>query len=658
MFRRSSLRAPAWLLGGALFLLPLVVAAIGALRHPALDHGDKYSDANVLIAARAFALEGSGRNSGLAVQQTYFPPGARVLPYTHYPPGPEWAHLGWRSLGIRELPGLRLASVAIAALAAFLAHRLFRAIAGEPVGTLAAMAYVWSLPFLTYADSLHQHPYAMAGLALTLWAWLRYERAPPEDRGWALALTAVASFADGWFSFENIPLVAVFVVGRAVSRRDLRRGALLICLVPFLLVGARVAHNATVLGLRGAVGDLVGSDRIDGYDPGLADLWEAWAPRLGARDLALDHHDMEARLPLLVRWVAVPTLALLAWLARPIRDRDRLHSAAIAAVLLLLGAAAWTLVSVTHAVLHPHLGRLLLPGAALLVGAALAAGVSAAASERRPLARAVAVLLCATLAAGWGWQTVVSFAFARGWPLAHPAQGLMAERHAVQSRTAALAAATEGRQAVVVFGNYPYVAATLPAPWEPAEARARRLGQPADAVPEIAAHEALWFEAWSDLERARALEASRKLGFPDVPGAGSEPSLLFWGEGRSGRPLPVAFDGLALEAARTARAADGGTVFQVRAGPATEAFLELRCDGAPGQRLGDAAGAVYWFALAPGDAGEPRRRLSVWDEAAGQPRPVRAGAALPPGVSIGASGTWIEVDLRAFAGDPASRLSR
>jgi hypothetical protein len=632
-------------LGRSLLALPVLLAGLAAVRHPLLDHGDKYSDANVLIAAQAASLDAVRGRSGLPVQQTYLPPGEPVPPYTHYPPGPEWAHLLWRALGLQSLPELRLVSVALSALAGLLMHRAYRRLGPEPVPLLATAAWLWSLPFLALADSLHQHPYALASLALTLLLWLRHEATAPERRGRTLAAAAAAAWADGWWSFENIPLVAVFVAGRAARRPALWRSAIVMWLAPCALVATRLAHNATVLGPAGAVADLVGSDRIEGYGPGLADLWEVWAVRLGFRDLGLDHHDMEIRVPLLAAAVGLPLAALLAWLARPLREREGLRSAAVSAALLMAGAAAWMLVSVTHAVLHPHLGRLLLPGAALLVGTAVATALSAAAGEHRSAPRALAALLGVALAAGWAWQTARSFPFARGWPFAHPAAASVAARHAAQERTAALAASTAGRRAVVVYGNYPYAAAWLAAPWEPAEARAQRLGLERDAAPAIAVDEALWFEAWSAPERARAAEAARRLGFPDLT-AWDEPSLLFRGEGRPGVALPVDAGGVVIDAARVAGTPDGRRVLQVRTGPVA-AGLELRLEGAPGRHLAGDGAALHFFALDPSREG--RRELLVWDEAAGRTSAARARGSLPAGVSLDASGTRIEIDPATLA---------
>jgi hypothetical protein len=534
----------------------LVLGAAATIRDPGLTHGDFFSDANVLIAGRNFDEHGLSLQNGLPVQDTCRPGGRVSPPYTHYPPGPEWLLQAWKALGVRELTSLRIVALGIAFAGALTMTAVFRRLTGSVLtACLAGGFYVFAPAFLALADSLHQHAYGQLTLAALLFCWLGVERAPsPRARGLALGAAAAFCFVDGWLTFEHMLLVAGFILGRLVleQRRDLLPSAVLLWAVPALVMATRLWHNASVLGgLPAAVADLGGLDRVEGVAPEAGEILRLWALRLGALGVGPEHPERELEFPLLRPAVALPAAALLvacglsrgtaASTRRGLRD----------AALLLLAGALWFVAFPTHALFHRHLVRLLLPGLALGLGSLAAGGVRLL--RERVRGAAAGLVLSLGLAAGYAWAVSRSVPAARLLPLFEPARSIVRQRAAEDLR---LRAGVQGLRVerCVVIGNYPPAAQAIRVP----VLRPERPDELDGST--LFEGDTLWMEVWSDEERAAALAAYDRHGFPDVLGPGRM-TLLFRTARASSLPVGARVEpGAVLERLRLATTLDGSSL--------------------------------------------------------------------------------------------------
>jgi len=580
----------------ALALLAAVLLALwipATLRDPGLTHGDHYSDANVLIAGRNFDRYGLAFRNGLPVQYTCIPAGHVPEPYTHYPPGPEWLHQGLKALGLRSLGALRLASLAISWVGAALLWRLFFVFTRSlPIACLATLFYVVSPGFLSYADSLQQFAYRQLTLPAVLLAWHRVETAAPgpSRRLWAAAACALY-FLDGWVSFEQILLVATFVTGRVLldRRRDLVVPLIALLAMPVLVMSTRVAHNASVLGLRATVTDLAVLDTMDGVSPSRWDVGRRWIGRLGGGDA---EDDREFELPLLRPWVAAPlvVLVLAAMATGRRRGLDPVGRGLRNSLLLLAAALPWFVVFPTHGIVHPHLVMLLLPGFALGAGSLAAMPLLRMES---PAWRAMAGAAALALVAGYAAIVAHRVPFARLWPLDETARAVADDRVRVREQYLAASEALRDRRCVVLLGNYPYIAESLVAPSHPAVVRTRKWDT---TLPDLAPDESLWIEAWSPPERAAAVAAALRYGLPELLSP-ERISLVFHGtpplEQRLNADLGA---GLSLVRIRVSRTLAGEDIFVAVeiAGPSSlAAALVLQGHlvdalGAEGELVGEA----------------------------------------------------------------------
>jgi hypothetical protein len=573
----------------ALALTAAVLVALwipATLRDPGLTHGDHYSDANILIAGRNFDSQGLAFRNGLPVQYTCIPAGHVPEPYTHYPPGPEWLHQGLKALGLRTLASLRLSSLAVSWAGAALLCRLFFLFTRSlPIACVATLFYVASSGFLAYADSLQQFAYRQLTLPAILLAWHRVETAAPgpKRRLWTTAACAVY-FLDGWISFEQILLVATFVTGRVLldRRRDLVVPLLAVLAMPVLVMGTRVAHNASVLGLGATVTDLAGLDTMDGVSPSRWDVGRTWIGRLGGADV---EHEREFELPLLRPWVAAPlaVLALIAMATGRWRRLDPVGRGLRPSLLLLAAALPWFVVFPTHGIVHPHLVMLLLPGFALGAGSLAAMPLH---RMEFPAWRAVAGAAALALVTAYAAITAHRVPFARLWPVDKGARAIVDDRVRLRGQYLAASEALRDQRCVVLLGNHPYIAAALTAPSHPSVVRTRTWDT---MVPDLARDESLWIEAWSPPERAAAVAAALRYGLPDLLAPGRI-SLVFHGTPPTERRLNADLGaGLSLSRIRVSRTLEGDDIVVAVevAGPPSEAAT-LVLEG----RLIDARGAA------------------------------------------------------------------
>lgn len=573
----------------ALALVAAVLLALwipATLRDPGLTHGDHYSDANVLIAGRNFDRYGLGFRNGLPVQYTCIPPGHVPEPYTHYPPGSEWLHQGLKALGLRTIGALRLASLAFSWVGAALLCRLFFVFTRSlPIACLAMLFYVMSPGFLAYADSLQQFAYRQLTLPAVLLAWHRVEASTPgpSRRLWAAAACALY-FLDGWVSFEQILLVATFVTGRVLldRRRDLVVPLLALLAMPVLVMSTRIAHNASVLGLRATITDFAVLDTMDGVSPSRWDVGRVWIGRLGGRDA---EEDREFELPLLRPWVALPlaVLALAAVATGRRRGLDPVGRGLRHSVLLLAAALPWFVVFPTHGIVHPHLVMLLLPGFALAASSLAAMPLHRMES---PAWRAMAGAAALALLAGYTAIVTHRVPFARLWPFDQEARAVVDDRVRLRGQYLAASEALRDRRCVVLLGNYPYIAESLVAPSHPAVVRTQTWDT---TLPDLAPDESLWIEAWSQPERAAVVAAALRYGLPDVLSP-ERISLVFDGtpplEHRLNADLG---SGLSLARIRVSRTLAGGDIVvavELAGPPSLAATLVLE------GRLVDARGVV------------------------------------------------------------------
>jgi len=543
------------------------------VNNPELHHGDSYSDANVLNAARNFDRAGFRRLRGLLYHDATWTPERPGTPYTHYPPGPEWVHEALKTLGLRDLSAFRLASIVVSSIALLLFfHVASKLTESRTVAALASFFYACSPAFASLADSLHMHAYAQLTLFVCLAAWLAYElaSAPMARRTW-LTLAAFAYFCDLWMTFEHIVMIPLFAAGRLLLNkgRATRSGLLAILGAGSLALCTRVVHNSVGLGGLGpALRDLGG---VATYRAGLSDtlrhqnflrsaatLVEVWSMRLGWTAVEPVHHDAQLAYPVLARapLLLAGALGIVVLCMRAGRSAIPVRRGIANGLLLLLVGGAWFLAMSNHSKSHRHIVMLLTPGFALVLGAFAGAGLQQIWSARRgaPI-RWVGPLLTSALVFAFAWPMRGSIALNQIASLDQKVRALVERR---REATRVLARAGNGPLRQVerlhVSGEkYPELVYHLGLPYE--------FVRPATKVPTISPSSVCWVEYWSDAEKALAWQAMERWGFPDVLSEPYDLSLVFWGRGTTSYDTDVRWEnGVRLLGLRSARSLDGASV--------------------------------------------------------------------------------------------------
>jgi len=539
-----------------------VLAAIW-IRHPGLQHGDSFSDANVLNASRNFEAAGFSTLWGLPYHRATWSPDRPGAPYTHYGPASEWIHEALRRCGLRELSQFRAASLLLTTVALLLfLHVAWRLSGSRVIAALAVFFYAWSAPFSQYADSLREHAYSQLTLFGFLAAWLAYEAATARRarRGW-LALAGLCFFCDLWLTFEHVLMIPLFAAGRLLApggRRALR-GLLLVGLVGAAALGTRLAHNSLAVGgVRRAVEDLMAVAKYragrDAQQFSYRELARVWRARLGRDRIRPGDYVAEMAYPALtptVRWTSgvLFVVLLCVWHAA---TSAPLRQALGNALLLLLAGGAWLLAMRNHAFIHRHIILLLMPGLALLLAGLATAGLqqwwcAQRAAPVRWVAPLVAIILLSSFAAEMRKSVALNQVVALE-PKVHAE--VLTRRLASQLRQHA------GCRGLANVERLYFAGSELPeAAWE--------IGRPyqfgALQLPDaIGPRDAVWIDAWSPEQRALAREAYARFGFPDVFASPLDMPLLFRPHQEPGLTADIDYQGLCrLVRMRCARTLDG-----------------------------------------------------------------------------------------------------
>lgn len=521
----------------ALVFFWLYLAAwMGALFHawtanPQLHHGDAFSDANVLNAAANFERWGLGLNCGLSTHFGTWSPQHPVKPYTHYPPGPEWIHMGLRGVGLHDLANYRGVSVGFAALALVLWWWVVRRVTGSYIIALfAAFFYSFCSSFTEYSDSLHQHSVMQLTFMICLAAWTAFEGAATTGRRalW-LGIAAVIFFLDMWITFEHILMIPGYVAIRALlaGLRRNWRGALLIGLLPLLALSTRLAHNAIALGGMGAaIDDLSGSAkyRSDGavMQVTIPRVFSIWIERLGAgKGSQGQEFDPGNAVPVLTPRTGITALAMLVLLVACWHrtEIDALRRGFGYAALLLICGILWFVVMRGHSYVHRHVIMLLLPGVSLLLAVLTAAAVwQWRGSPAHAPVRIVGPVLACLLVVWWARDIRHSRAGSILFDLDPNYRRVLADASAAsEMRRAASEASFANVQRMHFVGKmYPVLTFECKRPFV----------YSTELPKSLPPGEAIWIEHWFPEEQQMAAEAFERFGLPDVFG-GPVCSLVF-----------------------------------------------------------------------------------------------------------------------------------
>lgn len=496
---------------------------------PDLYHGDSFSDANVLNAAANFERWGMGLNCGLSTHFGTWHPDFPVKPYTHYPPGPEWIHMGLRQLGLRELQDFRVASLIVAGLALVLWRALIWRVTGSNlIALLAVFFYSFCAAFSEYADSLHQHTYMQVTLIASLYCWVRHEGACNRRlrRIW-LGLTMFLLFCDLWITFEHILMIPAFVGARAVLgdfRRNWR-GALLVGLIPLLALVTRLAHNAVALGdLNTAINDFVASARNRAEGAGepasIASIAKTWIARLGAFGNASSEFDPGKTIPALKPRTAITLAVLLAWLAwrQAHADMPTFRNGFVFGGTLLFSALLWFSIMRGHSYVHRHLVMLVVPGLSLIMAVAAAGGLWQWRIATNPATRAIGPALALLLLCWYARDFRHSRAGSKVFLVQNEHRTQLAEaRTAAESRRRAGITGLANVERIYFVGEmHPELAAQCGIPF------VFQLEPPLQPGP----RDAIWVEHWSPAEQELARVLLARFGPPDTFGFACR-SLVF-----------------------------------------------------------------------------------------------------------------------------------
>jgi hypothetical protein len=388
-------------------------------------------------------------------------------------------------------------------------------------------------------------------------------------------------------------------------------------------------------------------------------LLDRWYARLGGAPVG-DLYEGEFTFPLLRPWVLVPALILLGVLL------SRWHDPAMGparfalgnAVLLLLSAGVWFVVMRQHAIIHRHLVILLLPGLSLLLGGLAAGGVISArslAAAGRSAWRAVPLVAVAcALLLGFGSYIRESTVLNQIWAVDRDTRSLVVHRREMGRQLVRVGAALDNVKRLRIYGQRPELAYLLDRQFAYVHGM---------TLPDLGREEAFVSGTWTPTEKAVALDAIERLGFPEM--ASYEPSdmLVFRSVGERSQEVGVQFGGeYLLHHVRFGSSLGGDSwLLQLAFSGCFDAAkaddLVLACcvlDGA-GTIVAEAEARVAWRLYNHSEAfswhvfpktcypGEGRRlRIAIWSRSAGRFLSIdRDGLVLPPAAELDADARFV-----------------
>ncbi len=219
----------------ALVLLTVLFLALAFLRiqFPDLDHGDEFSDANILSAGQNFAKFGFIRCRFLPAFEMNLKAPAGL--YTHVPPLPDVLNGLWRMLFKTDsLVFFRAIALMVAFLNLLFWYLFVREFSGSVLfGFLAGLFYASNSMFLFCVDSLHQPSYVdmLRSLIFLLFLLITVS---PERKSRSLWLVWALYFLSSLLSFEYLLYLAIFFIFFPLCFRKTQKSAypkLFICLL-------------------------------------------------------------------------------------------------------------------------------------------------------------------------------------------------------------------------------------------------------------------------------------------------------------------------------------------------------------------------------------------------------------------------------------------
>ncbi|KPK97822.1 MAG: hypothetical protein AMJ95_07085 [Omnitrophica WOR_2 bacterium SM23_72] len=197
----------------ALFILSAVfiVLAFFRLQFPDLDHGDEYSDANILSAGENFVRFGFLKCKFLPM----FEVNAKEVRnlYTHVPPLPDILN-GLQRLLFRtdSLPFFRMVAVCVAFLNLFFWYVFIKDFSARVlVAFLAGLFYLTNSMFLYGIDALHQPSYANALLPAIFFTYFQLLKAQGR-RPFLYFLVWFLYFIMSLLTYEFVIYLALFFI--------------------------------------------------------------------------------------------------------------------------------------------------------------------------------------------------------------------------------------------------------------------------------------------------------------------------------------------------------------------------------------------------------------------------------------------------------------
>jgi len=385
----------------------LAVAVFLALRsgNPIGVRMDSWSDANVVVSGRNYARMGLFSNYGAPQHQvvTDTNPNDPFFVYTRYPVAANLINGLWQIAGVTSVRAFRALPAACSILAVLAWFRVYARFIGRAVAALAAMIFATSFGFLSYADNLHFHGYAMLTTAGAVLAFVRAMDADRLGRRRWLALCTACVFVGALFTWEYHLWLLVFFALYSILFRSARQtdiggspadaqplGANTIfapavrpealrsmryafwMTLPLLLAFALLALQRRAASPATGVGGF--SDAASGF---LQDLYRRTIGFASATDRAEigDQLAYPFQLALnfylfygvpLVAAAAVTTMLILADL-RPRKGPRGLTPGTRLLLALIAAGCAWWMVMMQHTSVHLHVLRHAVPAYALLL---------------------------------------------------------------------------------------------------------------------------------------------------------------------------------------------------------------------------------------------------------------------------------------------------